>query len=143
PFLSAKIGKIQESEQVQAVIHTNHHYVLLASEVCPVVKKPITRSTAEPATMQPHHDGPAPVVQAGRVDVDLETVFAHGFPSIQGEYFGNRTLFVLRRPLTNLKTITNTGPGGRFRGRQKTIGAGRRCGVGNSVELVDPIANKT
>src|SRR5215510_8345696 len=125
------------------MIDSNHHHVLLASEICPIVKKPIARSAAEATSVQPDHDRPAPVVQARCVDVDLETVFAHRLTSVQGEYFRDRTLFVLRRPFTNLKTITNTSPVCRFRGRHKAVGAGRRCGVRNSVELIDPVLNQT
>src|SRR5512138_439303 len=125
------------------MIDSNHDHVLFASEIGPVVKKPISRSAAEAATMQPDHDRSTPVVQTWRVDIDLETVFAHRLPSIQREYFGDRTFFVLRGPLTDLKTITNAGPACRFHGRHKTIHAGCRCGVRNSVELINPIPNQT
>src|SRR5262245_6846055 len=98
------------------MIDANHHHVLLASEICPVVKEPIARSAAEAATMQPNHDRSAPVVQAWRVDIDLETVFAHRLPSIQREYFRDRTIFVLGGPFPDLKAITNAGPLARFTG---------------------------
>src|SRR5215510_9685370 len=125
------------------MIDSNHHHVLLASEICPVVKKPISRSAAKPATVQPDHDRSAPVIQAWRVDVDLETVFAHRLASIQRKYFRYRTIFVLRRPFADLKAITNAGPACRFYGRHETIRAGRRCGIRNTVELINPITSQT
>src|SRR5215510_8075749 len=120
------------------MIDSNHHHVLLASEICPVVKKPIPRSAAEAATMQPDDDRSAPVVQTRRVHIDLETVFAHRLPTIQRKYFRDRTIFVLRGPFPDLKAITNASPAGRFYGRHETIRARRRCGVRNSIELINP-----
>src|SRR5262249_12891400 len=76
---AAELRQVEISENIQTVVHTDHHHIAALAETNPVRAGRISGAGRVTAAMEPDHDWTlATVLKTGSPDAQVQTVFAHG-----------------------------------------------------------------
>ena len=155
-FRPADVAQVRVTEGIEPVIDADHDHVAALGEVSAAVDSRGGRALREAAAVQPHHHRPlAAVVDAGRIHVQHQAVFAvrHiGRNHKDGEGFarrvdrrrhhGRRGLGIaLRRQGTKREGIAHTSPLLRAARRHEAIRTFGGCSVGNAEKDVDALGS--
>ena len=137
-LFAAELGQVHEPERVQPVRDADDHDVVLAREVGAVIGHHPGRAGRIAAAVQPHHHRAlAACANAGRPDVQVETVFAHRLAQVERFPFLDEDRIDERRPMPELEGVEDTRPRLRLERRKKTTRAGGRRAVRHAFERLD------